>query len=108
VDSAVTRYEQQTPSASTRTRRLPWWSVKLCFNDKKTGWHVDVTQDKATGKAKPNNSQMPNTPVAIVSFGDAKVLEFMKRYSKNNKVVPEEVLCFFPNNWNGGNVGPTG
>jgi len=70
-------------------------SVKLCFNDKKTGWHVDVTQDKATGKAKPNNSQMPNTPVAIVSFGDAKVLEFMKRSSRHNKVVPEEVLRFF-------------
>ena len=83
-------------------------SVKLYFNDKKTGWHVDITQDKATGKAKPNNSQIPNTPVTVVSFGDAKVLEFMKRYSKNNKVVPEEVLCFFPNNWNGGNVGPTG
>jgi len=70
-------------------------SVKLYFNDKKTGWHVDVTQDKATGKAKENNSQMPNTPVAIVSFGDAKVLEFMKRYSRHTKVSPEEVLRFF-------------
>jgi len=70
-------------------------SVKLYFNNKKTGWHVDVTQDKATRKAKTNNSQMPNTPVAIVTFGDAKVLEFMKRYSKNSKVVPEEVLRFF-------------
>jgi len=47
------------------------------------------------GKAKPNNSQMPNTPVAIVSFGDAKVLEFMKRYSRHTKVVTEEVLRFF-------------
>jgi len=38
---------------------------------------------------------MPNTPAAIVSFGDAKVLEFMKRCSRHTKVAPEEVLRFF-------------
>jgi len=38
---------------------------------------------------------MPNAPVAIVSFGDAKVLEFMKCHSRHAKVVPEEVLRFF-------------
>ena len=36
-------------------------SVKLYFNNKKTGWHVDVTQDKKTREAKTDNSQMPNT-----------------------------------------------
>jgi len=38
---------------------------------------------------------MLNTPAVIVSFGDAKVLEFMKCCSRHNKVVPEEALRFF-------------
>ena len=69
-------------------------SVKLYFDNKKTGFHVDVTHDAKTGKAKTNNSQMPKTPVAIVSFGDVKMLEFMKHYSDGTKVLPTEVLQF--------------
>ena len=69
-------------------------SVKLYFCNKKTGFHTDVTHDRITGVAKANNSQQPKTPVAIVSFGDVKMLEFMKHYSDGRKVLPPELLQF--------------
>jgi hypothetical protein len=46
---------------------------------KTTSWHVDVTTDPSTGNAKSDNSQVPGTPVATVTFGASKDL-IMKRW----------------------------
>jgi len=69
-------------------------SVKLYFDNNKMGFHMDVTHDCKTGKAKANNSQQTKTPVAIVSFGDVKMLEFMKHYSDGAKVLSTELWQF--------------
>ena len=52
-------------------------SVKLYYNDKTTGEHTDIEFDK-NHKPHKNNSQVPNTPVVIATFGDTKLLTFRK------------------------------
>jgi hypothetical protein len=65
--------------------------VKLYFNErmengamvKKTcEWHVDVTHDKE-GKPMRNNSQVPGTPVAILTYGTTKNLWFRRHQSND-------------------------
>ena len=76
-------------------------SVKLYFSyrningamvKKATNWHCDVTRDKER-KPNTNNSQVPNTPVAIFTFGDEKNLWFRKQQNKHT-VVPDSLLLF--------------
>lgn len=52
---------------------------------KKTGFHGDVTYNKRTGKPMSNNSQVPGTPVAMLTFGDAKNLWFQQFNGKAKK-----------------------
>ncbi len=49
---------------------------------KDTLWHVDVTTDEK-GVPRKNNSQLPGTPMAILTFGDDKNLWFRKHKSKD-------------------------
>ena len=67
-------------------------SVKLyyTFRDKKgrmvkkdTNWHVDVTLNKK-GVPMANNSQLPQSPVAIFTFGDDKSLFFLRHRSRED------------------------
>ena len=50
---------------------------------KTTEWHVDVTRD-ANGIPLPNNSQVPGSPVAILTFGDPKRLYFRRHRDRHN------------------------
>ena len=50
---------------------------------KTTNWHTDVTFDP-NGIPLMNNTQKPNTPVLIVTFGDDKDLIFQRRRKKYN------------------------
>lgn len=61
-------------------------SVKVYYNfkdkngrlvQKDTNWHVDVTLDKK-GRPMKNNSQLPISPVAILTYGDNKSLFFRR------------------------------
>ena len=49
---------------------------------KTTNWHVDVTLDKK-GVPMSNNSQVPVSPVAILTFGDSKTLYFRRHTSRD-------------------------
>ena len=57
---------------------------------KTTNWHVDVTLDKK-GLPMRNNSQVPVSPVAILTFGDSKMLYFRRHITRDNY---EEDSCF--------------
>ena len=46
---------------------------------KKTGWHADVTYNGKTRKPILNNSQIPGSPVALLTFGSTKQLWFQRR-----------------------------
>jgi hypothetical protein len=50
---------------------------------KTVDWHVDVTRDKA-GTPQKNNSQVPNTPVAILTYGNEKRFKMRKHRSPNS------------------------
>ena len=52
-------------------------SGKGYWNKKKTNLHTDIEFDK-WHRPRSNNSQKPNTPVVIVSFGDPKILQFIR------------------------------
>jgi hypothetical protein len=51
---------------------------------KETNWHADVSFD-ANGKPDKTNSQVPGTPVAILTFGDPKKLLFNQYLGNGNK-----------------------
>ena len=53
-------------------------SVKLYFDGKVTREHTDIEFNKDHTHPTKNNSQQPGTPVAIVTFGDPKILTFSK------------------------------
>jgi hypothetical protein len=57
---------------------------------KDTQWHVDVTTG-TNRLPKPNNSQVPGTPVAIVSFGDPKFLYFRRHHNRHRRKQTSEV-----------------
>ena len=59
---------------------------------KTTEWHVDVTMDKE-GVPKTNNSQVPGTPVAILTFGEEKAL-YMRRHSTKELYDHDSLLEF--------------
>ena len=54
-------------------------SVKGYWDGKETNWHQDI-QLKADGTPEESNSQIPGTPVAIVTYGDPKNLWFGIRH----------------------------
>ena len=65
-------------------------SVKIYFSyrdkngnliKKHTNWHVDVTSER-DGTPCSNNSQEPNTPVAMFTFGEEKNLWFRQHTTK--------------------------
>ena len=79
-----------------KNRSFNFCSVKVYYScadnggkviNKSTKWHTDVTTDDK-GNPNADNSQVPGTPVAILTFGDEKDLWFRRR-SKNKKK-PEE------------------
>ena len=45
---------------------------------KKTGYHCDITYNKRCRKPLPNNSQVPGTPVAMLTYGAPKNLWFQQ------------------------------
>ena len=47
-----------------------------------TRYHVDVTRNRKTGEPMPNNSQVPGTPVAILTYGASKNLWFRRQKTK--------------------------
>ena len=47
-----------------------------------TRCHVDVTRNRKTGEPMPNNSQIPGTPVAILTYGASKNLWFRRQAIK--------------------------
>gem|GEM_PF-7000049 len=52
-------------------------SSKLYFDGKKTPPHTDIAFSYDHSSPKQHNSQMPNTPVAIITIGADKWLEFI-------------------------------
>lgn len=48
---------------------------------KNTEWHCDVERDKY-GRVKKNNSQLPGSPVLILTYGDNKSLVFRRHSTK--------------------------
>jgi hypothetical protein len=62
--------------------KVYYWTQRPAGNwiQKKVDWHVDVSRN-ADGIPYTNNSQVPNTPVAIVTFGHTKTLEMRKHAS---------------------------
>ena len=58
-----------------------------------TRYHVDVTRNKETGEPMPNNSQIPGTPVAILTYGATKNLWFKRQASKHLQI-PTSLILF--------------
>ena len=78
--------------------------IYLTFRDKNgklvrktTEWHVDVTHNHSTREAMPNNSQEPNTPVLIWTFGDDKELVYRRGYSSKKAHRKSKELYFLQN-----------
>ena len=59
-------------------------SVKIYFNGKETGEHTDIGYEHGHLTAQKNNSQLPGTPVVILTSGSNKILEFV-RYGQFDK-----------------------
>ena len=73
-------------------------SVKGYWDNKETNWHQDI-QLNQDGTPSSNNSQIPGTPVAILTFGDTKnFLLGRKRFpkSENNSKgpIPSTLVCY--------------
>lgn len=66
--------------------------VKRKIVSKTTEWHVDVTRD-SEGAALDDNSQVPGTPVATLTFGDAKNL-WMRRHRTKKLSINDSVILF--------------
>ena len=60
-------------------------SVKLYYNGKKCHQHTDLNFNRAHTAPTKNNSQLPGSPVAIVTYGDSKFLEFVRHEVQNSK-----------------------
>lgn len=75
-------------------------SVKVYYTGKVTREHTDMEFTKKTHVPKANNSQEMGTPVAIVTFGDSKILEFVRYFSdeSGNQERTKEVLKFVQDN----------
>jgi hypothetical protein len=82
-----------------RGKAFNFCSVKMYFTYrdvqgnlvwKDTQWHVDVTTS-ANGMPKSNNSQVPGTPVAIVTFGEPKFLYFRKHHNRHHHKQTSEI-----------------
>lgn len=53
-------------------------AIKIYYNNKEVGLHTDVTFNRSHTAPTPDNSQIPKTPVAIITFGAKKYLEFVQ------------------------------
>jgi hypothetical protein len=64
--------------------KVYYWTQRPAGNwiQKKVDWHVDVARNE-DGVPDTNNSQVPNTPVVIVTYGHTKHLEMRKHTSSN-------------------------
>ena len=58
--------------------------------NKATSWHAD-TLYKADGTVGTNSSLQPNTPVAILSVGDEKIVWF-RRHVNGKKIIPHSLI----------------
>lgn len=71
-------------------------SGKVYNGEQTVGGHTDMQFDNQHQKPLETNSQKPNTPVAICSYGDDKYLHF-KKYAgggSGHKVIPLHTLTF--------------
>jgi hypothetical protein len=68
-----------------------WNATTKEWEAKSVEFHRDVTHT-VTGKPMKNNTQIPGTPVVILTFGDDKTLRFQK-FGGNKKLnIPELVF----------------
>ena len=63
---------------------------------KTTNWQVDVTRD-SSGMPEKDNSQVPDTPVATLTFGATKNF-WMRRHKTRDHAVHDSVLLFRQSN----------
>ena len=63
---------------------------------KNTAYHVDVTYNHKTRQPMRNNSQIPGTPVALLTCGSPKNLWF-RRHKSSKEYDPESLLHFQQN-----------
>lgn len=59
---------------------------------KAVNYHVDVNRN-AAGIPDSNNSQVPDTPVVMVSFGDEKIFR-MRRHTSSTTTIPDSEVEF--------------
>lgn len=60
-------------------------SVKLYYDGKKCHQHTDLNFNRTHTAPTKNNSQLPGSAVAIVTYGDSKFLEFVRHEVQNSK-----------------------
>jgi hypothetical protein len=103
----VTKVVRESPRWNTQLGRMAFnsCSVKIYYRykdsqkktvSKTTEWHVDVTRD-SNGTPKKDNSQVPDTPVATLTFGSAKNL-WMRRHRTKEYGVHDSLLLFRQSN----------
>ena len=99
----VTKVVRESPRWSTQLGLMAFnsCSVKIYYRykdsqkktvSKTTEWHVDVTRD-SNGTPKKDNSQVPDTPVATLTFGSTKNL-WMRRHRTKEYGVHDSLLLF--------------
>lgn len=71
-------------------------SVKVYFKGNKTKEHTDIEFNRKHTEPKVGNSQVPSTPVVMVSLGDDKYLHFSEYWGegKGVKVSPQKSKKF--------------
>ena len=77
VKNVLVRYYDEMGEKDLFDCDINFVSGKGYWNKKHTNLHTDIEFDK-WHQPKFNNSQKPNTPVVIVSFGDPKILQFFQ------------------------------
>jgi hypothetical protein len=74
-------------SLNSCSAKMYYWIVNEAGKDvrKDVKYHVDVTRN-SNGVPDKNNSQVPDTPVVIVTFGDEKRFNMRRHYSASEVV----------------------
>ena len=74
-------------------------SVKVYYRGKITKEHTDMEFNRSHTAPKDGNSQVPNTPVAMVCLGDPKYIEFVEYFGggKGTRVSPNKSVLYKQN-----------
>ena len=97
-DVVQRRMQEQFPGMNCKFNHV---SIKIYYKNKKTGEHTDISYNDDHTAPLKENSQIPGTPVGIVSFGDPKYLKFTEFWGKGKgKRVkfPEKTVTFLQEN----------